>query len=185
MSRQTTVIRRAAESEIPGIEAVSVAAYAQYRDEVPAPVFDAYVDDLRRLADHWCEAEVLVAEVDGRIAGGVLYYSDASADDMGLPRGWAGFRKLAVHPQWRGRGLGRALAEACIAAARGRAAPAVGIYTTSFMRAARRVYEQMGFRRCPEFDVSTSDVGLGDGAHDVSLLAYRLDLKPFRDGEPQ
>ena len=45
-----------------------------------------------------------------------------------------------------------------------------------FMQAARRLYEQMGFERCPEFDISAADMGLGDGAEGVRIIAYRLDL---------
>jgi predicted N-acetyltransferase YhbS len=173
---RTATIRPATEHEIPEIEAVAVAAYAQYRAEVPRPVFDAYLEDLRRVAEHWREAEVLVAEVDGRIAGSVLYYADASTEGLGLPQSWSGFRKLAVHPEMRGRGLGRALTEACIAVARRCGVPAIGIHTTSFMQAARRLYEQVGFERCPEFDISAADMGLGDGAEGVRIIAYRLDL---------
>jgi GNAT superfamily N-acetyltransferase len=169
-------IRLAAEHEIPEVAALGVEAYAQYEAEVPRPVFDAYHEDLRRLADHWREAEVMVAEIDGRIAGSVLYYADASTEGLGLPRSWSGFRKLAVHPRRRGQGLGRALAEACIAVARQRCAPAVGIHTTAFMRAARRMYERIGFERCPEFDISAADLSLGDAADGVPIIAYRLNL---------
>ena len=170
------VVRRAVRHEIPEIEELCVAAYAQYRSEVPASVFEGYVADLRRLADHWQEAEVLVAEVDGRIGGSVLFFADASTEGLGLPQGWSGFRKLAVHPQMRGRGLGRRLTGACIDVARRRRAPTVGIHTASFMRAARSIYEQMAFRRCAEFDLSGSDMGLGEAGGDVSVIAYRLDL---------
>lgn len=45
------------------------------------------------------------------------------------------------------------------------------------MRAARHIYEQMGFQRCPEFDIGASDMGLGDGANEVRIIAYRLDLE--------
>jgi GNAT superfamily N-acetyltransferase len=180
-ARQASAVRRAAAHEIPEIEAVAVAAYAEYRAEVPAPVFDAYLEDLRCLADHWRDAEVLVAEVDGRIAGSVLFYPDAGSEGLGLPSGWAGFRKLAVLPEMRGRGLGRALTEACIAAARRCRAPTVGIHTTPFMPAARRMYEAIGFRRCPEFDIGTADMGLGDADRAPDILAYRLDL----NGEAQ
>jgi predicted N-acetyltransferase YhbS len=176
MSDDRVVIRRAARHEIAEIEDVCVAAYAQYRSEVPAPVFESYLDDLRRLADSWDEAETLVAEVDGRIGGSVLLFADASTEGLGLPQGWSGFRKLAVHPKMRGRGLGRRLTDACIDAARRRGAPTVGIHTASFMRAARNIYEQIGFRRCPEFDLSASDMGLDDAGGDVSVIAYRLDL---------
>lgn len=178
MSHAEAFIRHAAPDEISEIEAVCVAAYLEYRSEVPLSVFEGYIDDLHRLSDHWHEAEVLVAEVGGRVAGSVLFYADASTEGLGLPQGWSGFRKLAVHPRNRGRGLGRSLTQACIDSARRRHAPTVGIHTASFMRAARRIYEQMGFRRCTEFDLSASGIGLGDASADVNIIAYRLDLVP-------
>ena len=176
MAPVESLIRPAAEHEIREIEAVSVAAYGEHRANVPHSVFNAYISDMRRLADYLHEAEVLVAEIGGRIAGSVLFYADASAEGLGLPQGWSGFRKLAVHPDMRGHGLGRRLTQACIAAARGRGAPTIGIHTASFMHPALRVYEQMGFRRCPEFDISAADVGLGSDGGEVKVIAYRLDL---------
>jgi predicted N-acetyltransferase YhbS len=176
MSPAEALIRRAAPDEISEIETVCAAAYAEYRSEVPLPIYEGYIDDLHRLSDHWHEAEVLVAEVGGQIAGTVLFYEDASTEGLGLPQEWSGFRKLAVHPQSRGRGIGRSLTQACIDAAHRRRAPTIGIHTASFMRGARHLYEQMGFRRCAEFDLSGSDIGLGDAGADVTVIAYRLDL---------
>ncbi len=176
MSHAEVRIRHAAQREISEIEDVCVAAYAEYRSEVPVSVFEGYINDLRRLSDHWHEAEVLVADVGGRIGGSVLFYADASTEGLGLPKGWSGFRKLAVHPRTRGLGLGRSLTRACIDSARRQHASTVGIHTVSFMRAARHIYEQMGFRRCVEFDISASDMGLGDAGGDVNIIAYRLDF---------
>src|SRR5260221_5458305 len=104
------VIRPAVRDEIPEIESVIVAAYSEFLDEVPAAVSDAYLEDSRRVGDHWDEAEVLVAEFDGRIAGTVFFHADASSEGLGWPKGWAGFRRLAVHPALRGHGAGRMLA---------------------------------------------------------------------------
>jgi predicted N-acetyltransferase YhbS len=176
MSHAEALIRQAAPHETSQIEALCVAAFSEYRSDVPRSVFEGYFDDLHRLSDHWHEAEVLVAEVGGHIEGSVLFYADASTEGLGLPQDWSGFRKLVVHPGMRGRGLGRRLTQACIDSARRRHAPTVGIHTAAFMRAARRIYEQMGFQRCAEFDLSTSDMGLGDGIGDVNVIAYRLDL---------
>jgi GNAT superfamily N-acetyltransferase len=170
-------IRSATRLEILEIELLSVAPYAQYCDEVPAAIFDAYTNDLRRLQEHWEEAEVLVAEVDGRIAGSVLFYPDASTEGLGLPGGWAGFRKLAVRPEMRGRHIGSKLVERCVELARRLGAPAVGIHTVSFMKAACRIYEQMAFRRCPQYDLNASDMlGMGQTIAKLKLLTYRLDL---------
>jgi GNAT superfamily N-acetyltransferase len=176
MSHAEALVRHAAPDEISEIKAVCVAAYSEYRSEVPLSIFDGYIDDLQRLSDHWHEAEILVAEVGGRIAGSVQFYADASTEGLGLPQGWSGFRRLAVHPRERGRGLGRSLTLACIDSARRRHAPTIGVHTASFMRAARRIYEGMGFRRCAEFDLGASDIGLGDAGADVTIVAYRLDF---------
>jgi ribosomal protein S18 acetylase RimI-like enzyme len=78
----------------------------------------------------------------------------------------------------RGRGLGRSLTQACIESAREKHAPTVGIHTASFTRAALRMYDGLGFRRCAEFDRDASDLGLGNGGGAVKLIAYRLDLAP-------
>src|SRR3712207_3815033 len=99
-------IRPAHGHEVRDIEELNVAAYAQYRDVVPAAIFAAYVADLRNLADQADDAELLVCEIGGRIAGSVMFYADASLEGLGLPREWAGFRKLAVHPECRGHGVG-------------------------------------------------------------------------------
>jgi GNAT superfamily N-acetyltransferase len=171
------LVRPAAAREIPEIEAVTVAAYAEFRDRIPAAIFDAYMGDMRRLADRWEEAEVLVAELNGRVAGTVTFYADASSEGLGLPKGWAGFRRLAVHPAMRGHGIGRLLTEKCLDTARRLAAPTVGVHTAAFMQAARSIYDQMGFRRCPEYDLRASEIlGLEAGVAEVAVIAYRLDL---------
>src|SRR5262245_11718592 len=146
------------------------------RAATPLSVFEGYIADLGRLSDHWHEAEVLFSDVGGRIGGSVLLHADASTEDFGLPQNWSGFGKPAVHPQMRTRGLGRGLTQACIDSGRRRWAPTVGIHTALFMRAAGRIYEQMGFRRCAEFDLKASVIGLEDGSGDVNIIAYRLDF---------
>jgi predicted N-acetyltransferase YhbS len=171
------MVRPARKAEVAEIESLGLAAYAQYRDAVPAPLFAAYVEDLRRLEHYWDEAEVLVAAHDGRLAGAVLFYADAASEGLGLPGGWAGFRKLAVHPDLRGHGIGRALVDACVARAWRGGAPAVGIHTASIMRDACHLYERMGFQRCAQYDLSAADLlGADSGAGDLRVIAFRLDL---------
>jgi predicted N-acetyltransferase YhbS len=177
MVHSDLLIRPAIRHEIPVIEEVCVAAYAEHRDQVPAAVFDAYFEDLRQLAVHWDKAAVLVAEIDGRTAGCVLFYDDASLEGLGLPQGWAGFGKLAVRPDMRGRGIGRELVENCVHRASRIGSPTIGLHTASFMKAACSIYERMGFRRCPQYDLTASEMlGVDGGAREVEIIAYRLDL---------
>jgi GNAT superfamily N-acetyltransferase len=171
------LIRPGKKPEMAAIASVVKAALAEFSDRIPPKIFRAYVEESSNLADRWDDADVLVAEVDGEVAGTVTFYADAGREGMGLPHDWAGFRTLAVHPAARGRRIGRALMQACLEKARDRGAPTLGIHTAAVMNAACRLYEQAGFRRCAEYDVWASEVlDLGAGAGDVAVIAYRLDL---------
>ncbi len=170
-------IRRAQKSEISQIEDLSIEAFSEYREYVPALIYEAYYQDLRNLGKYWDEADVLVAEESGEIAGSVQFYSDASTEGLGLPSQWAGFRKLVVPPSKRGRGIGKMLIEACIATASNNRVSTVGIHTAPFMTAARHLYEAMAFKRAPEYDLLASAVfGTASSAGDVSAIAYQLDI---------
>jgi ribosomal protein S18 acetylase RimI-like enzyme len=61
---------------------------------------------------------------------------------------------LAVHPDARGRGLGKALVEAGVAHARARGWQRIVLSTQPRMQAARAIYEACGFTRLPARDWS-------------------------------
>lgn len=172
-------VRHALRREIREIEEIGIAAYADFRAEVPAVILDAYFADLRNLANHWDQATVLVADANGRIGGSVMFYADASAEGLGLPSDWASFRKLAVAPEMRGQGLGRKLVKQCVRMGSDNGAAAIGIHTTSFMTAARRIYSDVGFHRCPMFDMKVADLLPVDvDADNFDIIAYKFDLNP-------
>ncbi|HEX4255455.1 MAG TPA: GNAT family N-acetyltransferase [Streptosporangiaceae bacterium] len=85
---------------------------------------------------------VLVAEVDGQAVGyavlrqGAPIPSHAHVLDM---------NGLAVDPEHQGRGIGRALVEATVAAARQQGARKLTLRVLGFNGRARRLYEACGF----------------------------------------
>jgi ribosomal protein S18 acetylase RimI-like enzyme len=99
-------------------------------------------------------AEVLVAVADGRVIGAVTYVasSDSEWSEWTEP-GEVQFRLLAVDAAARGRGVGERLVRACLDRAAASGQP-VCIHTTRWMRAARRMYDRLGFVRAPERDVT-------------------------------
>ncbi len=126
---------------------------------------------LRHLADVAGRAQrtvVLVAIEDGRIWGTATLElrNRVEPDSPPLAPREATVRMLGVHPDARGRGIGRRLVEACITEARRAGKTVLTLNTTRQMQAAQHLYESMGFRRGPDrvFD---------DG---FALLSYEISL---------
>jgi ribosomal protein S18 acetylase RimI-like enzyme len=80
----------------------------------------------------------------------------------------AEIRALAVVPEARGTGLGRALLAAVIERAAGEGIRNLVLLTQSDMKAAHHLYDEAGFARLPERDWSPEP--------GVNLLAYGLVL---------
>ena len=108
--------------------------YGQIGDR-PARVFKAEQMD-RTCRDHL--DDLLVAEVDGCVVG----YALALTDDR---RRVGTVGENAVDPQYRGRGIGTALQRRIQEIFRERGMRYAHVTTMVHDRAARRVYEKMGF----------------------------------------
>jgi ribosomal protein S18 acetylase RimI-like enzyme len=126
-----------------------------YREFAP-PGDEGWEGYLRRLGDVRGRAGrtlVLVAVDDGRVLGTAtleLEQRIEEDDDPPLPLGEAEIRMVGVLPEARGRGIGRALMEACLQEAREAGKTLVTLHTTKRMRTAQRMYEAMGFERGPD-----------------------------------
>lgn len=114
-----------------------------------------YHAELRNVARRARQCPVLVAVDDdtGAILGTVTYVPGPDSPFAELERGdEAGFRMLAVAPTAQGRGIGRALATACVDRARAEGRGGLAIFTRPAARAAQALYDSMGFARDPERD---------------------------------
>jgi GNAT superfamily N-acetyltransferase len=163
------VLRDARGNELDLAAGVMAAAYAQYIPPDPPDAWLAYRDEIRDVRSRLGDATLIVAAEDKRLLGAVTYYPDGSKDERGgWPSAWAVIRLLAVHPDARGRGIGRLLTEECIRRARPAGRIAVGLHTTEFMAIARAMYERMGFVRAPQFDFRP--------VPELLVTAYQLNL---------
>ncbi len=130
----------------------------------------AYLEALRDVAGRAADAEVLVAaDEDGTLLGSVTFVSGPGPFADVAQAGEAEFRMLAVDGAAQGRGVGRALVEACVE--RARQVPGcrrLVLSTQPGMLAARRIYESRGFAREPARDWSP--------VPGLTLLAYVLEL---------
>jgi len=162
-----------------GAAALVERAYAEYGARMAPDAWAGLEVAVRAALADPGAAEWLVAERGGTpggtpgggaLVGSVFLYPPA-VDAYGGLTGrapWPELRLLAVAPEARGSGAGRALVDACVARARAMGAGALGLHTSESMTAARRLYAAMGFVREPAYDFRPGGAEL--------VEAYRLDL---------
>ncbi|MEU4398480.1 GNAT family N-acetyltransferase [Micromonospora orduensis] len=162
------LVRRAEPVDFPAVARLTVAAYeadGQLKDEI------GYAVVLADVSTRAASGEVLVAvdEVTGAVLGSVTFVLPGTPFAELSGPGEAEFRMLAVDPGAQGRGVGGALARACVDRATELGCAAVVICVRAGMAAsAHRLYERLGFVRSPEKDWSP--------AEGVDLLGLRLVL---------
>ncbi|MFE0795162.1 GNAT family N-acetyltransferase [Streptomyces mutabilis] len=164
-------IRRAAADEYETLGEITARAYLQ-DGLLDFGESDAYLGELRNVAQRAAAAEVLAAVADGRVLGGVTFVpSGGPMADIARP-GEAEIRMLAVAREARGRGVGEALVRACVDRARAvEGCVRVVLSTHRTMRPAHRLYERLGFVRTPDRDWNPLPE-----LDDITLLTYELTL---------
>jgi GNAT superfamily N-acetyltransferase len=164
-------VREAATAAVvAGAGGVTVAANAEFAPADPdgpfAPSWRGYLAEMADAATRAAEGVLLVAVTgDGRVVGTVTLYLGPGS--MQWRPGDAMFRLLAVDPSARGRGIGRALFQACLERARAAGKRRMALHTTEWMATARAMYERAGFRREPEGDLHVPG---------VAIIAYAAEL---------
>jgi ribosomal protein S18 acetylase RimI-like enzyme len=150
-----------------------------YRD-IGATDEGEYEQELLDVAGRAAECLVLVAVDDSgpacSLLGGVTYVPGAgTAMSEFLDDDAAGIRMLAVSPAAQGRGVGRALTQACVEQARQEGRRRVVLHSIPPMTRAQGLYRQMGFARSEERDVFFAEPPWSEEAP-LHLMAYVLTL---------
>ena len=157
--RADLCIRQAQPHEFAPLGRLLVDVYAQL-DGFPKPEEQPrYYELLANIGDFTLkpQAQLLVAtDAQGVLLGGVVYFADMAHYGSGGAAtrlaATSGIRLLGVAAHARGKGVGRALTEACIQRAREHGHARVVLHTTEAMRVAWDMYERLGFQRAPELD---------------------------------
>jgi GNAT superfamily N-acetyltransferase len=152
---------------------VTARAYREFV-EPGERAWEEYLAHIADIAERADRSVVLVASDDGRIAGSATLELGERIDDDDPPLAAdeAHVRMLGVDPDARGRGVARALMEACFAYARAAGRARLTLNTTERMKTAKAMYEAMGFRRLP-------DRIFPDG---FVLLTYEIDVPKRSSG---
>lgn len=139
------LIRAYASQDREAVNALARAAFAQYSQDYAD--WPSFIEGIGRMADLAPDADVLVAEQDGVVAGAVAHVGPGGPRAAFFPPEWSVIRMLVVDPTRRGKGAGSQLVAACLRLARDAGAPAVGMHTSPIMASALRMYEALGFVR--------------------------------------
>jgi GNAT superfamily N-acetyltransferase len=163
----TIEVRPVTPDEYEEAGAVTSLAYREFVKPGEAD-WERYLDEIADVAGRAPRALVLIAVEDGRILGTATLELAARIDDDDPPlRGdEAHIRMLGVHPGARGRGIGKLLMDAVKDRATREGKTLLTLHTTRRMRAARAMYEGMGFTRLADRVLESGFV----------LLSYSLPL---------
>jgi ribosomal protein S18 acetylase RimI-like enzyme len=163
------LIRNARPAELDNVSLLLKDAYQQYENIIHPEAWKSYLEDIMDVRSRLGKSDLIIAELNHRLAGAVTLYLDGSHSfPEAWPKGWAVVRLLAVRPEYRGQGIGHALMEECIRRCRQAKIASIGLHTTEAMDIARQMYERMGFVRVPESDFHP--------VPGVTVMAYRLQL---------
>ncbi len=122
------------------------ADFRRLNEEWITRYFELEPDDRRTLNDPEGEViagggAIVVAVAEGEVVGtGALVAEGDGVYELA---------KMAVAPAWRGRGIGRLVAERLLRIARDRGARKVELVSQSGLTPALRLYSSLGFRRVP------------------------------------
>lgn len=165
-------VRLATSADLVAAGEVTLAGYrADGFLDGPDGVEDGYAERLLDTADRAANAELVVALDGDEVLGTVTWcppaspYRELSTDD-----GQGEFRMLAVSPQARRRGVGRALVRWCLDHARAQGLREVLICSLPQMTSAHAMYADLGFVRALDLDWSP--------VPGVELWGFRLPLVP-------
>jgi GNAT superfamily N-acetyltransferase len=159
MSNQEYTVRNAEPDEFEEIGKIMVKAYSQlegFPKESEQPAYYKMLANIGELTNK-PGAELLIAvSSSGKIAGGVVYFSDmkyyGSGGTATQEQNASGFRLLAVDPLIRGKGIGKLLTTECIQKAKDKNVYQLIIHSTKTMQTAWAMYENLGFKRSPDLD---------------------------------
>jgi GNAT superfamily N-acetyltransferase len=125
-----------------------VDAYSEFAARMAPDAWSSFAQDIANVRGRTIDAQVLVAVRDDRIVGTVTRYPDW----RGAQQDASAVRVLAVPPDERGSGVGRALMEHCIAAARDEGKERLVLAVSQEMEEARDLYDRLGFQRYSGLD---------------------------------
>lgn len=122
---------------------VAVEAFSQFEHHYSD--WQSLITAVGNMANLAESANIFVAESNGNIVGGVALVPPNDNPNSHFDNTWAAIRMLVVSPQCQGKGVGKALTEACLQSAKQSDIKTIGLHTSPIMEVALAMYKRMGF----------------------------------------
>ncbi|HSJ46457.1 MAG TPA: GNAT family N-acetyltransferase [Euzebyales bacterium] len=148
MTDQELTIREARDDELDIVASLVVDAYSEFAARMAPDAWSSFAQDIANVRGRTIDAQVIVAVRGDRIVGTVTRYPEW----RGAQQDASAVRVLAVPPDERGTGVGRALMEHCIALTRDEGKDRLVLAVSQEMEEARDLYDRLGFQRDPGLD---------------------------------
>lgn len=127
------------------VNALALKAFEQFQSTYNDwPAFKEKIADMSSLAG---AGELLVAEIAREIVGAVVYIGPGVPKADFFRHEWSIMRMLVVSPDFRGQGIGRALAEERLQRAKRDKALVFALHTSEIMQVVLPMYLRMGFQK--------------------------------------
>ena len=136
-------IREYESSDAENLNRIAVSAFSQFRELYHD--WPAMRAGLSKTSDLGASGEVIIAELQHKFAGAVAYFGPNRPKAPFFDQSWPIIRMLVVDPTFRGKGIGHALTNECIARAKRDRAPLIALHTSPIMTVALPMYLKMGF----------------------------------------
>lgn len=129
------------------INELAVKSFVQFKDNYND--WEAMKVALKKFSGLSSVAEIIVAtDQKNKVVGAVAYVPAQVKKAEYFPLNTPIIRMLVVDPDYRGKGIGKALSEACIKNAKRDGSPAIALHTSEIMAIALPMYLAMGFVQC-------------------------------------
>jgi ribosomal protein S18 acetylase RimI-like enzyme len=146
--------RCAKDQDVKQLNDLRIASYSEFEKSLPEDgwaTLNASLHDNNKLKEVLNNSRAFVGEIDGRVVGMAFWVSNGNPTTI-YPAEWSYIRMVGVHPDFRGKGIGKRLTCMCIDDARENGEKIIGLHTSEVMDVARHVYESLGFTVYKEID---------------------------------
>jgi ribosomal protein S18 acetylase RimI-like enzyme len=145
----TLIYRTATVADIPQLLQLGLVSYGTFQNILTEDNWAKLHGNLSNENVYWDllnKSTCFLCIADQKIVGMAFFVPNGNPTEI-YEADWCYVRMVGVHPDFGGRGIGKALMQKCISTAKETNEKTVALHTSEFMDAARHIYENMGFKK--------------------------------------